>query len=689
MKIIRTLPLVSLLGCAAFSAHGQPTFQDDLEIIDLDLGEVTEAETVTTADPTAEPASKAAASGRVFSEATDLEPSVSVTQQQPDMIIEEVDPAELQPGPIVIEPEVATAEVPAPPPPPQPLPIAPLDIDMTGAGISFNTPTIKTGLTTEDAVTEKISVDFPDEEVRNIIRNVADLYDLNVTIPEALQGSASIKLRNVTWEQVFETVLEPLGYTFVKDRNIIKIRSQLELEQEPTSTRVFPINYAIASQLRASIDPLVDASAGGRTQVDNRTNALIITERPSRMNEIQLIIDRLDRATDQVMIESKFVQVDNSDASNLGINWSSLAGYGITAGPFNRTYNKGFDRERVITSGGGLEVENETTVESQNGFVDGLPVANNQTSQNNVSTFINDDTDVTTDTLSLTRNTTAVFSADSFSLVLSALQNFADSRIVNNPTIVTLDGEEAKIVIGERYPIPDYTYNEDIGTFEVSGFTFEDIGIVLSVRPQVNSAGFIRLDVEPEISRRSDEVVTFGSANTNIPIIQTTETRSAVTLKDGYTLAIGGLMQREEGDSSTSVPFVSDVPVLGRLFKSDTDVSQETNLIIFVTAKTLNPDGTTYREIVDPRQLATMGILESDIPGYELPEDQQDLFDEIDAMRNRANREQLLLNYRAELEALELAEEARDHATDEMEAAKLAEENNTDLKARMPRSRAR
>ncbi len=162
-----------------------------------------------------------------------------------------------------------------------------------------------------------------------------------------------------------------------------------------------------------------------------------------------------------------------------------------------------------------------------------------------------------------------------------------------------------------------------------------------------------------------------------------------MTLKDGYTLAIGGLMQREEGDSSTSVPFVSDVPVLGRLFKSDTDVSQETNLIIFVTAKTLNPDGTTYREIVDPRQLATMGILESDIPGYELPEDQQDLFDEIDAMRNRANREQLLLNYRAELEALELAEEARDHATDEMEAAKLAEENNTDLKARMPRSRAR
>ena len=85
---------------------------------------------------------------------------------------------------------------------------------------------------------------------------------------------------------------------------------------------------------------MVDSGAGGRIQVDVRSNALVITERPSRMNDIQAIIDRLDRPTDQVMIESKFVEVTQRDEKNLGINWAALNGYGIGAGPFERSYDK-------------------------------------------------------------------------------------------------------------------------------------------------------------------------------------------------------------------------------------------------------------------------------------------------------------------------------------------------------------
>lgn len=547
-----------------------------------------------------------------------------------------------------------------------------LDVDLSGAGVDF--PSVPTESLEGDGSSEKISVDFPEEDVRNIIRNVADLYDLNVIIPDALQGSTSLRLQNVTWEQVFEAVLQPVGYTHVEDKNIIKIKSLADLEKEPVITRIFDIDYAVASQLQASVAPLVDASAGGRIQVDGRSNKLIIKERPSRMNDIQSIIDLLDRPTEQVMIESKFVQVDNSDTESLGIDWSGVtAGRRLTAGPFERSWDQEYTQTR----------ENETTSEKETGFDLGAGGP--------VDTDTNGVTNTLTNTFDLTRSTTAVFSSSDFTVILNALENYADTRIVNNPTIVTLDGEEAKILIGEKYPVPSYTYNQERGTFEVSGFEFEDIGIVLTVKPQVNSGGFIRLDVAPQISRRSQEAVTFGDAQTNIPIIETTETRSSVTLKDGYTLAIGGLIQQEESNSNTSVPFISDIPLLGELFSSDAQGMRETNLIIFVTAKTLNPDGTTYREIVDPRVLAKMGILESELPGFELPEEQLEVLEEMETVRNQADRDKAILKFRAELDALEKANEARSLArreSDEDADARMGR-GNGNLKEKMPRSRAR
>ena len=142
---------------------------------------------------------------------------------------------------------------------------------------------------------ETISVDFPEEDVRDIIRSVAELYELNVVIPDSLAGSVSIKLRDVTWQQVFDVVLEPLNYTYLIDGNIIKIKSQDELAVEPVDTRVFIVDLAKASEIRGSIEPLVDPASGGKIQVDIRSNALVITERPSRMNDIQEIIETLDR----------------------------------------------------------------------------------------------------------------------------------------------------------------------------------------------------------------------------------------------------------------------------------------------------------------------------------------------------------------------------------------------------------
>jgi len=485
------------------------------------------------------------------------------------------------------------------------------------------------------ATEEAISVDFPDEDVRTILRNVADLFDLNLVIPETLQGRTSIKLRNVTWRQVYEVVLDPLGYTFVEDRNIIRIKSVDELTTEPVDTRVFVINYARAAELKESLAPLVDTAAGGRVQVDARSNALVITERPSRMNKIQEIIERLDKATDQVMIESKFVEVRTTDGKDLGVDWSSLGaddGISVGVGDFlSKLTNSqlGFDATTALDSLGRPVV------------------AQGELTQNPLDS--------------------AVFSADSFSAILRALQTKNDVKLVSNPTVVTMDNEKAQIKISREFPQPEFTFNSETGMRQFNGLGEPiDVGITLEVTPTVSAAGFINLDIFPEVSSTSEDRTIEG---TDFPIRDVRTARTRIMIKDGYTLALGGLVSSETREDESRVPLLGSLPGVGRMFRNNSESVVETNLIIFITAKTLNPDGTDYRDIVDPRVIDRMGITPSMIPGYEVPADQVELMNKLSEYRENDLKEKSL-------------EEANQEITS-IEEAKLKEEEQEQIKVQL------
>jgi type IV pilus assembly protein PilQ len=502
---------------------------------------------------------------------------------------------------------------------------------------------------------DTLSVDFPDEEIRNILRNVADLFELNLVIPETLQGKTTVKLRDVTWRQIFQVVLSPVGYTYIEDGSIIKIVSNESLQQEPTSTEVFVLNYARASDILPTITSLVDATAGGKIVVDARSNALVITERPTRFNRIRPIIESLDRATDQVMIESKFVEVTDSDVKNLGTNWASLQGYHVNATP-----GGSFDRSRGQTISDGTNGTNSTTngttgstantattgqnsgstntntVTSSAGVVTGTSttgstgaITNALTNTTQAGTTTSGDSALNllnsiANTGATNKALNAVFTADQFSLVLSALYSLNKTRIVSNPTIVTLNNTEATINVGEEYPIPNYQYNQQTGSFEVSGFNYRPIGILLKVTPQVNARGFVKLNLDPEVSLRSG-VSTFGTAS--IPIIATRKAHTQVSLKDGSTLGIGGMMRKQTTNGTTKVPFLGDIPIIGYAFKSKSKDDETTNLLIFITAKVISAEGASVEQVFDPNQVRQMELKKSDLPGYRettsalLPED--------------------------------------------------------------------
>ncbi len=471
---------------------------------------------------------------------------------------------------------------------------------------------------------DTLSVDFPDEEIRMILRNVADLFELNLIIPETLQGRASIKLRDVSWRQIFESVLDPVGYTYVEDANIIKVVSKESLNDEPVTTEVFMLNFARAGDVEPTVKTLVDQDRG-RIVVDARSNSLIITERPTRMNRIRPILEKLDRATDQVMIESKFVEVTDEDTKNVGINWSSLKAYNVNAGPFSRTYTnengRVTSRERTDTN---IDVPYMRDGYNRAADVAGVPRGTigppikvdaqaGGVTYPDLGPASKDTSNYTGD---LSRLTTAVFSADRFGLVLSALQTLNNTKVVSNPTVVTLNNTEATINVGEERPIPNYAYSEQTGTFQISGFTYKPIGVILKVTPQVNAQGLIKLTVSPEVSQTTSSVSFGGASATEIPVISTRKATTQVSLKDGYTMAIGGLLTQNLIKGETKVPVLGSIPGLGRLFRSDSKDTTTKNLIIFITAKSINAEGASSEEIFSSEQIRQLNMRKEDLPGH-------------------------------------------------------------------------
>jgi type IV pilus assembly protein PilQ len=550
---------------------------------------------------------------------------------------------------------------------------------------------------------DTLSVDFPDEDIKTILRNVADLFELNVVIPDTLTGKTSIKLRDVTWRQIFKVVLTPVNYTYLEDGNIIKIVSNETLGQEPVTTEVFILNNAKAADIKPTVDGLVDSAQGGKILIDSRSNALVITERPSRMARVRQIIEQLDKATAQVMIESKFVEVSDRDIRNIGINWASLQGMQLGVGNISQTWSRGRDQQRTDgnnrtngttgsttnTSGsdtssgttnsstnttttgnngnssttyvtgfaGGVATQIPSTINLPSGTVTGLPATINgvttaanftpatataPASATAINTFsgtatTGSSTSVTTGTsgatnsnsgtstsntvsnavntlLGLTntntqsRLATAVFSASDFNIIVSALKTQNNTKIVSNPTIVTLNNSEATINIGSEFPIPSYTYNAERGTFEVSGFVYKPIGVLLKVTPQVNGTGNIRLSLEPEISQQNGSTTFGGAGGASIPIIATRKVKTNVSLKDGYTAGIGGLISASIDHGGTKVPVLGSIPVLGRLFSSKSVNDSNSNLLIFITAKTVNPDGAAPEEVFTADSLNSVGM---------------------------------------------------------------------------------
>jgi len=444
-----------------------------------------------------------------------------------------------------------------------------------------------------------ISMDFENAKLKDVLKVFCQQSGLNFIAGEKVKlRPITLYLSNVSVHNALDAIIKAngLSYDQAEGSDVFIVRNSLEPELK-LKTKIFKLNYALAddrtstgvdettqNQKQKGIKEIVKKllTSNGDLSVDERTNSLIITDIASNFPKIEKAVKDLDAPLPQILIEAKIVELSSADLQQLGIKWTSLGAYTLGLHNPTRTYtnNRTSGRDRTDT------YSTATKDSSQNDYVAVSPGTTTETlTLDKDTSYDRALSDKFTHVLSRGDARSAILSADDFEVTLSLLLTDTNIDIISSPNIITVHGREAKITVGQQYPIPQFAYNDKTSTFEVQGFSYKDIGIILRVTPYANKEKkTITLDIHPEVSSVSGSVNFRGI---EIPIISSKEVVTNVSIKDGYTLAIGGLLKNEDKASVTKVPILGDIPVLGRLFKHKEKTKTKTNTIIFITAHIL------------------------------------------------------------------------------------------------------
>lgn len=458
-----------------------------------------------------------------------------------------------------------------------------------------------------------VSFDFKDADIRNVLRIFSHKTGMNIVASPEVLGSVTVKLNEVAWEKALRTILEMHGFAYVREENVIKVMSQEKVQSEPLKTEIFTMDYAKVNDIKPTITNIL--TERGKVESDDRSNILIVTDVPSNFETIAKVLERLDTPPPQVLIESKIIETTLDMTRNFGVRWSFLDGYTVGTSAFsvarvnsktrtsnntlgeNYTYNPliehpdanprntfiGTYSSDPITGDPVFDIEDVQATMTR----DEWPNYNHNLWGLESAALTKSET--LSNALTKTRSWSTVLSASAFELVMSAFIGDGGTDILSAPSVVTMNGTQASVEVAVKRPIPKFTYNEDIGGYEISSFEEKPIGITMKVLPNVSPNGYVTMDLEPKVSNLQGEQP-FGALGFSYPITSEEAVKTRAMVKDGDTIVIGGLIRQEDSFDGQKVPLLHSIPVLGWLFKAHEKTVAKRNLLIFVTPTIINKE---------------------------------------------------------------------------------------------------
>lgn len=418
---------------------------------------------------------------------------------------------------------------------------------------------------------QKLSLNFQNIEVRSLLQVIADFTNFNIVTSDSVSGSVTLRLQDVPWDQALDIILQAKGLGMRKSGNVLWVapkdeiasKEKLDLESvaavqslEPLRTQSFQINYAKAAEIAAQLTAGGGGAASsarilstrGSVIAEPRTNQLFVTDIPSKLEQVQQLLAKLDIAVRQVLIEARIVEASDSFGKSLGVrlgggNPTNAATLGTTeGGPLNAAFGSSY-----TTGASGTNSGNFVNLPSTGalGFANPGAFA--------ISLFGE--------------------SANKFlNLEISALEADGKGKVVSSPRVVTADQIKALIEQGTELP---YQVASSSGATSIA---FRKANLKLEVTPQITPEGNIILDLD----------VTKDTVGQSTPAgfaIDTKHIKTQVLVENGGTVVIGGIFTEDQTESQAKVPFFGDLPIFGALFRTKSSSNTKREMLVFITPK--------------------------------------------------------------------------------------------------------
>lgn len=423
-------------------------------------------------------------------------------------------------------------------------------------------------------VGEKITMDFKDIDIQNALKYVTQVSQLNLIMSDTVKGTLTMRLEEVPWDQALDLILEAKGLGKVQQNNVLRVapldeiqsmddnrfkslQSRLQLEQ--MITEMIPISFADPAQIMTVLKSGDEKqntrllSTRGNVSVDARTSMLIVTDAAGNLDKIRDMVRKLDKPIAQVLIEARIVVVRRSDSMNLGINWGfnykpdPRASWGLSSN-INDAYDVYQYQPGALRPRDAMNVDRIMNV-SLNGGV-----------QPNVGFHLG-----------------TINPLLDLEVELGAMEINGTTKIISNPKVLTTNNQAAKINQGVSQPYQTTSAN---GTQTM----FVDATLSLEVTPKVAPNGFITLEV-----KATNNSIGANTNGTNAPPIDKQEVQTKVLIKNGETIVLGGVFQNQSVEGSDGIPGIKEVPFLGWLFKNKRTTDTQSELLIFITPRIVNP----------------------------------------------------------------------------------------------------
>jgi len=489
--------------------------------------------------------------------------------------------------------------------------------------------------------TEKVTLDFKDADIRNILKIIAQKSGINIVPTPEVMGTVTIKLVDVPWERAMDIILKSNGYGYQKQGNVIlvtKIENMAKIQsEEPLRTEIINLRFLDAQDAQRILIPMLSTRGkiailytrgqkgwkfgtfkigqetvaaraleresegaprqepiaiektptGGtitskiETEPSIKSKTIIVTDTDSILDRIvNVVLPQIDKKPKQVLIEARIMEVNVDKLRDFGIDYLTGTTGVPTAVPFRKNSQDGSSLADVQGSMYGALVQPsnfgpKASLSGVDYFDSGLELVFRK------------------------------LTGTELYFVLHALEENVNANTLSCPRILTLDNQEAAMLVGYHTPILQSTVADD----DDSGVTvtqtlsyYQEIGIRLNVVPQVSEDGYINMIIHPSVTSSTSSVDAYSTAgNTTIttryPIIDTREVQTQILLKDGETVVISGLRKEIKSKGYIGVPFLSSIPIIGALFRRQTNDTSKIDLLIFLTARVVKDDEFSAEEI--------------------------------------------------------------------------------------------